>query len=58
MEMDNMETEQMICNSQDITSNTGITYGGVDEDGILDPASRRNRDVWEDEEMEEDTEEF
>jgi len=27
---------------------------GVDEEGELDPASRRRRDVWEDEELEEE----
>lgn len=49
-------TLTMICGSQGVTS-TGIdediTYGGVDEDGQKDPASRRRRDVWEDEELEE-----
>ena len=42
----------MICGSQDVTSGgdvDDINYGGVDEDGELDPASRRRRDVWEDE---------
>ena len=44
-----------ICASQDITSsNEEINYGGVDEEGELDPASRRyRRDAWEDEELEE-----
>ena len=39
----------MICGSQDITSDQGIDYGGVDEEGTKDPSSRRRRDVWEDE---------
>ena len=39
----------IICGSQDITSDQGITYGGVDDDGTKDPASRRHRDMWEDE---------
>ena len=48
-------TTAMICGSQDITSDKGIDYGGVDEDGELDPASRRRRrDVWEDEELDEE----
>ena len=48
-------TATIICDSQDITSNNGdITYGGVDEEGTKDPASRRKYDVWEDEEEEED----
>ena len=45
-------TATMICGSQDVTSGgdvDDINYGGVDEDGELDPASRRRRDVWEDE---------
>ncbi len=43
----------MICGSQDITSDKGINYGGVDEEGTKDPSSRRYRDAW-DEEDEED----
>lgn len=27
----------------------GIDYGGVDEYGDLDPASRLNRDIWDEE---------
>ena len=41
----------LICGSQDITSDKGIDYGGVDEEGTLDPASRRY-DVWGEEETE------
>ena len=26
-----------------------VTYGGVDADGTLDPASRRSHSVWDDE---------
>jgi hypothetical protein len=48
MEMDNMETESVICSSQSITSDGGITYGGVDETGSKDPASRRNCSIWDD----------
>ena len=51
MEMSSLGTESIICASQDITSDYGIGYGGVDEDGGKDPASRRS-DVW----MEEKTE--
>jgi hypothetical protein len=46
-------TTTMICGSQDIKSQNGITYGGVDENGEKDPSSRRQQDVWEDEEEEE-----
>ena len=50
------ETSTFICGSQDITGSDGygITYGGVDNEGGLDPASRRRRDVWEDVGDEED----
>ena len=49
IEMEGMEAEAFICGSQGVTSNNGITYGGVDEDGDIDPASRVNRDVWDEE---------
>ena len=51
IEMDSMDCEQMVCASNDITSSglsTDITYGGVDEEGTLDPASRR-QSIWGDE---------
>lgn len=54
VEMANYGMEEMICASKDITSELGIDYGGVDEDGTKDPASRQNCSVWEDEENEED----
>jgi hypothetical protein len=38
-----------------MSSNEEITYGGVDEDGTIDPASRRRRrDVWENEALEDE----
>jgi len=46
-----MKAAVMVCGSKDITSDKGIDYGGVDEEGEKDPASRRH-DVWEDEELE------
>lgn len=49
VEMDGMEAEIFICASQGVTSTVGIGYGGVDEDGDLDPASRRQNGLWEDE---------
>ena len=49
-----MGTWNFICASEGVTSNNGIDYGGVDEDGELDPASRRRRDVWDDGEEEEE----
>lgn len=48
IEMEGMEAEIIICGSQDVTSPVGITYGGVDENGTKDPASRRH-EVWDDE---------
>ena len=49
--MEDIEPEMIICGSQDITSTgdvDGIEYGGADEDGKLDPASRQlRRDVWD-----------
>ena len=41
----------LICGSQDIYSDKGIDYGGVDEEGTMDPASRRYN-IWEEEENE------
>lgn len=52
VEVDGMESEDFICVSQSITSGgnvTGITYGGVDDQGTKDPSSRR-LDVWGDDE--------
>ena len=42
----------MIAASDSINSEQleGVTYGGVDDEGTLDPASRRNRKMWDDEE--------
>lgn len=50
-------TAMMICGSEVKSSGAtdDIDYGGVDEDGELDPASRRRRrNVWEDEELEDE----
>ena len=40
----------MICASQEKSSGDDvgdITYGGVDEDGTIDPASCNHRDLWD-----------
>ena len=43
------EMEELLVGS--VTSaEKGIDYGGVDEDGTKDPSSRRQQDIWEDEE--------
>ena len=43
-----MGAEELICDSQDITSNVGIDYGGVDEEGTKTVDSRRHS-VWDEE---------
>ena len=61
MEVVKTTTAMMICGSEVKSSGTAddIDYGGVDEEGELDPASRRRRrDVWEDEELDEEEEEY
>ena len=40
----------LICGSNDITTDKGINYGGIDEEGTKDPASRRY-DNWEEDEF-------
>lgn len=43
------EMEELLVGS--VTSaEKGIDYGGVDVDGSIDPSSRRQYEVWEDEE--------
>lgn len=46
----------VVCASPGVGSDKGIGYGGVDNDGTKDPASRRwhHHREWEDEEDEED----
>ena len=36
-----MDATELICASQDITSDVGIDYGGIDEDGSVTVESRR-----------------
>lgn len=49
IDIDGMEAETIICASQGVTSGNGIGYGGVDENGSKDPASRREFSVWDEE---------
>lgn len=49
IDIDSMEAETFICASQGVTSGNGIGYGGVDENGSKDPASRREFSVWDEE---------
>ena len=44
-----VETGVILTGSAGVMSNNGIGYGGVDEEGSLDPASRRRQGSWEDE---------
>ena len=39
--MEQDESAQMICASQGVSSNVGIGYGGIDEDGSKAPECRR-----------------
>ena len=52
MEVVNTCLTMMVCGSKDIMSDNGIDYGGVDEEGTKDPAARRHKGIWEDEEEE------
>ena len=46
-----MQVTQIICGSDDIHSDKGIGYGGKDDAGSKDPASRYYKyDDWDDEE--------
>lgn len=47
--MEQANLEMIICGSQSITSDNGITYGGVDEEGTKDPSSRKRWSEWDDE---------
>jgi hypothetical protein len=40
---------KMICSSRGVTSPRGISYGGVDEEGSIDPESRGYNRDWDDE---------
>ena len=45
-----VEATMMICGSNNISSDIGINYGGVDEDGTKDPSSRKYNNLWDDQE--------
>ena len=49
-----MEMMSVICISNGVTSERGIDYGGVDEDGTIEPSARRHNAVWEDESLDEE----
>jgi len=49
--VEKMNAAELICVSQGVTSDVGINYGGIDEEGEQDPAARRRyHDVWQDDE--------
>ena len=45
---DIVSEEGMLCSSP-VYSDYGLGYGGVDDDGTIDPESRRHRGLWDDE---------
>ena len=44
-----IDASLILAGSVGVTSTKGIQYGGVDENGSLDPASRRRDNNWDDE---------
>ena len=51
IEVEDTSLVEMICGSKDITSNKGIDYGGVDEEGTKVPDSRYHGE-WDDDDDE------
>lgn len=49
MTAEKTDATELICASQDITSNVGIDYGGVDKEGTQTVDSR-SHSVWNDDE--------
>ena len=48
--VENINSAELICASQGgVTSDVGINYGGIDEEGTITVESRRNS-VWDDDE--------
>ena len=48
-----MSMVSIVCQSG-VFSEQGIGYGGVDEEGEMEPAARRRCNVWNDEEEEDE----
>jgi|GEM_PF-995048 len=49
-----MEVESMLCGSDDIVSDKGMSYGGVDDTGTVTPEAREtvgggSSNIWDDE---------
>ena len=51
IEVEDTSLVEMICGSKDITSDKGIDYGGVDEEGTKVPDSRYKGE-WDDDDDE------
>ena len=47
-ETDRQEEQEMLCSSY-VSSDIGIDYGGVDEEGELDPDARWHSGLWDEE---------
>lgn len=43
----NLQGVQMISASDDVKSNNGLSYGGIDGEGNLDPEVKENKNVWD-----------
>ena len=43
----NLQGVQMISASDDVKSNNGLSYGGVDGGGNLDPEVKENKNIWD-----------
>lgn len=52
---ESIETENLLGESCYITGSEGylITYGGIDEDGVIDPSSRITNRLWDFDEADE-----
>ena len=48
-----LDSTQFLCGSG-VSSSNGIKYGGKDDNGSLDPASRRYQYDWDDDEEDEE----
>ena len=43
----NLQGVQMISASDDVKSNNGLSYGGVDGEGNLDPEVKESKNIWD-----------
>ncbi len=52
MKMVESEAETLLVNSTAISSDSGIGYGGIDEDGEKEADARHLRSAWDDDDEE------